>query len=183
MKTVLDVGSNIYDILPDTYQGWRRITLDIDPTCNPDIHMDARRIAYDWPSGKDTFDAVFASHFLEHIYRHEAPTVLAGFLHVLKPGGWAEIHVPNVGLLMRKAAVLSLDLEDFLYDSDAGPIRVVDVLFGYQKMVQESGQDWMCHRYAYSLKSMANLMAETEFRDVEFRAGNMEVIVIAYKRG
>src|SRR6266446_7887238 len=44
------------------------------------------------------FDAVYCSHNLEHYYRHDGATVLRGFLHVLKPDGFAEIKVPDAAL-------------------------------------------------------------------------------------
>ncbi len=102
--------------------------LDIDPKGSPDIVCDARRLTDLESAG---FDAVYCSHNLEHYYRHDVPLVLAGFLHVLKPGGFAHIRVPDLLAVMRKTLENQLDLEDTLYQAKAGPIMVLDVLYGY----------------------------------------------------
>ena len=97
MNKVLNVGGNNKSMaLRSYYTGWQHILLDIDAKGNPDIVLDARKLSQLPPS---EYDAVYCSHNLEHYYRHDAPYVLQGFLHVLKEDGFAHIIVPDIGEL------------------------------------------------------------------------------------
>ena len=130
MKKVLNVGGHSKEIaLPPQYDRFEQVLLDIDPAQRPDIVCDARQMTQRLEAG--TFDAVFCSHNLEHYYRHEVPRVLGGFLHVLKQGGFAQVIVPDIADVMRTCIERGLELEDVLYQSPAGPITVLDVLYGY----------------------------------------------------
>jgi len=87
MKRLLNVGGGSKSIpLPPEYAGFEHVLLDIDPSGKPDIVLDGRKIL---ELGAEQFDAIYCSHNLEHYFRHHVPKVLAGFFHVLKPGGFA----------------------------------------------------------------------------------------------
>ena len=110
MKKVLNVGGGNKAIpLPSQYQEFEHILFDIDPKGFPDIVGDARNL-FVLDGGQ--FDAVYCSHNLEHYYRHEVPTVLSGFLHVLKNGGFAHIRVPDIYAVMRIMLEKNLDIDD-----------------------------------------------------------------------
>ena len=62
----------------------------------------------------DTFDAIYASHVVEHLdYRNELKATLAGWHRVLVPGGKIYISVPDMdalaGLLLDKARLTKVD--------------------------------------------------------------------------
>ncbi len=100
MPSVLNVGGNSKETpIPEYFDGWHHLLLDIDATCNPDILCDARQLSGLEPG---QFDAVYCSHNLEHYYKHDVAKVLKGFLHVLKPNGFAEIRVPDLDSVMRR---------------------------------------------------------------------------------
>src|SRR3954470_24564590 len=106
-KRVLNVGGNAADIpLPPQYAGFEPLRLDIDPAVKPDVLCDGRELTR---LAAGQFDAVYCSHNLEHYYRHDVPKVLAGFLHVLKPGGFAHVIVPDIEEVMRIAVENRLD--------------------------------------------------------------------------
>ena len=93
-RRVLNVGGNSRRIpIPAHFSGWEHHLLDIDPAGAPDIVCDARELQA-LPAA--SYDAVYCSHNLEHYFRHDLPRVLAGFLHVLKPDGFADIRVPDM---------------------------------------------------------------------------------------
>src|SRR3954469_19036580 len=101
MRKVLNVGGNNREIpLPQEYRGWEQVMLDIDPASKPDILLDARNLTELPAAG---FEAVYCSHNLEHYFRHDLRRVLAGFLHVLKPEGFAHVLVPDIGAAIRSA--------------------------------------------------------------------------------
>ena len=74
-----------------------------------------------------TYDAIFCSHNLEHYFQHDAQRVVRGFAHVLKPDGFAHVNVPDIGKLFAQVTEKQLDVDDIVYESAWGPIRVRDV--------------------------------------------------------
>src|SRR5438045_1858589 len=91
---VLNVGGGSKEIpLPPHYADWEHVLLDIDPTAKPDVVCDARGLSA-LPAAE--YDAIYCSHNLEHYYKHDGIKVLRGFMHVLKPNGFAEIRVPDI---------------------------------------------------------------------------------------
>ena len=178
-KKVLNVGGNSKAIpLPAPYADYEHILLDIDPKGTPDLVCDARELATLEP---DQFDAVYCSHNLEHYYRHDVHKVLAGFMHVLKDDGFAHVVVPDIQEVMRLTVERGLDIEDVLYNSPAGPIRVLDVLYGYGKEIEESGQDFYAHKTGFTKKSLVKALQEAGFKKHFVRTGNLEITVFAFR--
>ncbi len=179
MRRVLNVGGNSKDIaLPPQYQDWENMLLDIDPRGKPDVLCDAREL--DKLPGL-AYDAVYCSHNLEHYYRHDVPKVLAGFRHVLKAPGFAHIRVPDMGEVMRQVVQKSLDIDDVLYQSPAGPITVRDVFYGYGPEIERSGNDFFAHKTGFTQKSLLKVLQACGFPFVFTMTGNLEVMALAFK--
>lgn len=178
-RKVLNVGGNSKAIaLPPQYADFEHLLLDIDPKFGPDIVCDARELRTLEPS---QFDAIYCSHNLEHYYRHDVPRVLAGFLHVLKDGGFAHIRVPDLNEVMRLKAERGLDLEDVLYQSPAGPITVLDVIYGHGIEIERSGQDFYAHKTGFTQKPLLAVLQKAGFSRAFTALGNIEVMAIAFK--
>ncbi len=181
MKTVLNVGGSSKAIaLPPQYAGFEHVLLDINPRGSPDIVCDARKLT---TLAAARFDAVYCSHNLEHYYRHDVRRVLAGFLHVLKDGGFAHIRVPDIQRVMQVAVERDLDLDDVLYQSRAGPIMVLDVLYGYSVEIERSGQDYFSHKTGFSQKSLVKALQDAGFSKTysAIDANIFEVHAVAFK--
>lgn len=179
MKKVLNVGGSSKAIqLPPQYAEFEHLLLDIDPKGPHDIVCDARNLTI-LEAGQ--FDAVYCSHNLEHYYRHDVARVLAGFLHVLKDGGFAQIRVPDINEVMRVTIERGLDIEDVLYESPAGPIMVLDVLYGYGVEIERSGQDFFAHKTGFTQKSLLKALQRAGFSRIHNVVGNLEIIALAFK--
>lgn len=181
MKKVLNVGGNSKEIqLPPQYAGYEHILLDIDPRNSPDILCDARKLTTLEPG---QFDAVYCSHNLEHYYRHDVQKVLAGFLHVLKADGFAHIRVPDIKEVMRLTIEEGLDIDDVLYESQAGPIMVLDVLYGYGIEIESTGQDFYAHKTGFTQKSLLEALLRARFAKCYSMAvaEQIEINAIAFK--
>jgi Methyltransferase domain len=179
VKRLLNVGGGNRGIpLPPVYQGWEHILLDIDPKGGPDLVCDARELTA-LPPGQ--YDAVYCSHNLEHYYRHDVPRVLAGFRHVLKEDGFAEIRVPDLADLMQTVVRRGLDVDDLLYQSPAGPITVRDVLYGLGVEIERSGNDFWAHKTGFTKKSLTAMLVRCGFPIVYNGTGNFEVAAFAFK--
>jgi len=180
LRTVLNVGGHDKRIsLPPPYSGFEQILLDIDPTVTPDILCDARELNKLAPK---QFDAVYCAHNLEHYYRHEVPRVLAGFLHVLKDEGFVQVVVPDIGEVMRRVVARNLDLEDVLYESPAGPILVLDVLWGWSAQIARSGQEFFAHKTGFTERSLVACIERAGFAKTYSTTGNLEIDVLAFRR-
>ncbi len=178
-RKVLNVGGNNKNIpIPSQYDGWEHVLLDIDPKGLPDVVCDARNLT-DLP-GAD-YDSVYCSHNLEHYYRHDVEKVLAGFFHVLKDDGFAYIRVPDMGELMQVVIQRGLDIDDFLYQSPAGPITVRDVIYGYGEEIERSGCDFYAHKTGFTQKSLKAKLLNAGFPVVFVRGGDLEISALAFK--
>lgn len=156
--------------IPEKYEGWNHILLDIDDGPDVDLVLDAREMI-NWVSvPPEGYDVVYCAHNLEHYYDHDLPTVLKGFAHWLKPGGQVHIIVPNLGQLICDMIDLKLDLEDVLYQSAAGPITPLDVIFGFRKEIEQSGQDFYAHKTGFTARRLHETLQKAGFEDVQVRA-------------
>ncbi len=178
-KKVLNVGGNNKSIpLPPQYAGFEHLLLDIDPTGQPDICCDARKLAT-LEAGQ--FDAIYNSHNLEHYYRHDVGAVLSGFRHVLKEGGFIQIRVPDMAEVFRRIVEGNLDIDDTLYQSAAGPIMPLDVIYGFQAQIERSGQEFFAHKTGFTQKSLMRALQRAGFTKVYSSVGNLEVNAVAFK--
>lgn len=179
MKKVLNVGGNSKKIpLPSQYADFEHLLLDVDPRGSPDIVCDARQLAT-LEAGQ--FDAVYCSHNLEHYFRHDVQRVLKGFLHVLKADGFVDIRVPDIKEVMRVTVEQNLDIDDILYQSPAGPIMVLDVLYGYSVEIERSGQDFYSHKTGFTQKSLEMALRKAGFSTIYCATENLEVLALAFR--
>lgn len=142
---------------------WRELRLDIDPSVMPDIVGD---IADMRGVPSESVDAVWSSHNIEHVFAHEVPRVFSEFLRVLRPGGKALVTTPDLQRAAERIA--SGRLEEPLYDSDAGPITPLDMVYGHGREISR-GFEFMAHRTGYTSGTLARKLREAGFADVRVR--------------
>lgn len=155
MSVVLDAGSGPESRAGERFPGWEIVRLDSDPDVSPDVVGDIRDI----PLPNETFDAVWCSHALEHLYEHEVPGALAELRRVLRPGGEIIVSVPDLRAVARE--IVEGRLTDTLYDSDAGPIRPLDVVYGFQPYVRR--EMLYAHRIGFDRVSLTAAMGAAGF--------------------
>jgi SAM-dependent methyltransferase len=127
------------------------------------------------------FDGVYCSHNLEHYFRHDVPKVLGGFFHVLKPGGFAQIRVPDLTELMRRVVQGKIDLEETLYVSAAGPVAPLDVIYGLGRQIETSGVDFFAHKTGFSDQSLTRAVERAGFSPNFAKVADLEINLIAFK--
>ncbi len=143
VKTLLHAGCGTGK-LPYGYQTFRETRLDCDAMVRPDVLSSIVAM----PMLKDeTFDRVFASHVVEHLYSHEVGMALAEFHRVLKPGGILEVFVPDLQAIGGKIALDQLDMPAYL--CSMGPITALDMLYGHRASIAK-GELAMVHRTGFT---------------------------------
>ena len=164
MSLLLHVGCGHERGVPVAqFQDWEQIRVDIDPTVGPDVVDDIRELSQ---FGNESADAVYSSHNLEHLSELEVPLALSSFCRVLRPGGIAFIMVPDFRLACEW--VSKGKGEDVIYNSPAGPITPVDMIFGYRPW---SANEWQRHRTGFTVSSLRTRMFSAGFRRVSVTEG------------
>jgi len=168
-KTVLNVGCGYppRQKLHPHFHGpeWREIRLDLDPAVGPDIVCSITDMR---PISASTIDAIWSSHNLEHLQRHEVPLALAEFIRVLKPQGLLLLTLPD---LQQVAQLVVEDrIEDQAYLSSSGPITALDMIFGHTASLAR-GNQLMAHRTGFTARMLQKVLVEAGFVQVSLRAG------------
>jgi SAM-dependent methyltransferase len=154
---------------------WQEVRLDIDPGVQPDIVSSITSMP---EVLSDSFDAVWSSHNLEHLFAHEVPLALREFHRVLKGNGLALLTMPD---LQRAAEFLAQGkFEETLYESPAGPIAAIDICFGLRTAIAR-GNHFMAHKTGFSAPSLGQKLVACGFHNVQVQRRNLELWAIAYK--
>lgn len=181
-KTILHVGPGHRESgakLPVAFQTpeWQEVRLDIDPANEPDIvgsMLDLAAVA------TASVDAVYSAHNIEHVHAHEVPTVLREFLRVLKPDGFLVITCPDLQTVC--ALVIEDKLTDAAYESPAGPVTPLDILYGHG-LALAAGHHYMAHKCGFTLKSLTAALRAAGFQTIagKRRVRGLDLWVVATK--
>ncbi len=144
---------------------WREIRVDIQAP--PDTGIPASLDVLSRAAGS-SFDAVWSSHAIEHLYAHEVPHVLRDMARVLRPEGFALVTCPDL------AAIAELigrgGLRKTAYMSPAGPITPLDMLFGHSASIA-GGRFSMAHRTGFTAERLMRLLAASGFSEIRIGHG------------
>jgi SAM-dependent methyltransferase len=181
MRTLLHVGcgsQNKSGLKGFDSDDWHELRFDIDPAVHPDIEgtltdMDA--------VGSGEIDAIYSSHNIEHVFPHEVHGVLREFHRVLKHDGIVVLTCPD--LLSVCQAVVNDRLMETLYESPAGPIAPIDILYGYRKDVA-NGRLHMAHRTGFTYSSLqdAFFKAGFKFNVGAARPSDFDLWIVSFKQ-
>lgn len=168
-KIVLNVGCGYHmpQRLHPHFQPpeWREVRLDIDPSVNPDILCSMTAMT---PVASESVDAVWSSHNLEHLHRHEVPVALAEFARVLKPAGLLLLNLPDLQQVAELVVADRLEHEGYL--SPSGPVTPLDMIFGHTLSLAR-GHSFMAHKTGFTPSTLGRLLVEAGFAEVRLRRG------------
>jgi len=168
MKKFLHVGCGRHtkiNTTPGFINGsWQEVRLDIDEAVNPDILSSVLELD---EIESESFDSVFTSHNIEHVYTHQIPIMLTGFLRILKGDGYVVITCPNV---LEAARLIRQDkLTEPAYISPAGPITPLDIMYGHTEALK-SGNEYMGHKTGFTPRSLGEALISAGFKTVALKA-------------
>jgi len=181
MKTLLHVGcgaDRINRTTPGFNDGsWKEVRLDINELNQPDVIGSMTDM-----SGVDSesIDAIFSSHNIEHLYIHEVSIALAEFKRVLKPNGFCVITCPDIQTVCELVA--QDKLMEAAYQSPAGPITPLDILYGHSNSIKD-GNTYMAHRCGFTQRSLSTVLKQSGYSSVAAmrRAKSFDLWAIASK--
>jgi ubiquinone/menaquinone biosynthesis C-methylase UbiE len=140
---------------------WEETRVDINPAVAPDIVASAMDL------GKiktGSYDLVYNSHNLEHVYAHEVPVVLRGFRRVLKKGGEVVITCPDIQSVA--ASIAEGNLEGVLYLANDIPISPIDIVYGHRGEIA-LGNEFFAHKTAFTDATLAAKLLHAGFKNVK----------------
>ncbi len=179
MKKLLHVGcgpKNKYETTKVFFADeWSETRLDIDKDVKPDIVTSMTDLSM---IEDEEFDAIFSSHNLEHLFAHEVELALKEFYRVIKKDGEIFITCPD----LERAAKEIVDgrLLETLYNSPAGPIAPIDILFGHRASIQ-AGKHYMAHRSGFTVKILLALLKGKGFGSMAGTTDQLNLYVLALK--
>ena len=155
---------------------WEEVRLDVDPAVGPTVIGSITDMKGIFPS--ESFDAVWSSHTLEHLFAHEVPIALGEFKRILKPDGFGLFMCPDLESVASHLAQHGAD--QVAYTSPAGPITPLDMLFGHQASVAQ-GRHYMAHKTGFTAERLGNLLLEAGFPTVNVRRDHhFEICALAF---
>lgn len=170
-RTVLNAGSGpasplrLHPVFRSSE--WAETRLDLNPDVAPDLLgsiVDLGRMVAD-----AAFDAIWCSHNLEHLYAYEVVPTLAKFRRALKPDGFALVTCPDLEAVSR--LVLEHGLDATIYESAAGPITCLDMIYGHIRSVAE-GNKLMCHHCGFTAKTLGAVALRAGFTEARVSAAD-----------
>lgn len=158
---VLHVGSGGVHVLGEhgfDQNEWEEVRLDINPSVQPDIVASMTNM---YQVKSSSFDAVYSSHNIEHLYPHQVSVALSEFKRVLKPTGFALILCPDIQAVAE--LIVQNKLTQPAYHTGAGfPISPLDMLYGWGESLKKE-QYHMAHHCGFTLDSLIHCCIEAGF--------------------
>lgn len=136
---------------------WEEVRLDPNPEVKPDVVG----TLLDMPSVKDaSFDAVFTAHSLERLYPHEVGKALANIVRVLKSDGY--LIVSTADIQSACALVAEDKLLEPAYESPAGPVSPLDILYGFRPALAAGFTQHAC-KCGFTSRALMGTLAQAGF--------------------
>jgi len=155
---------------------WQETRMDIDPHVQPNIVGSITDMKDLFDDG--SFDAVWSSHILEHLFAHEVAVALGEIKRVLKSDGFALVFCPDIESVARH--LLEHGADDVAYVSQAGPITPLDMLYGHIASIAQ-GRHFMAHKTGFTADRLGNLLIDAGFAKVTVRRDeHFEICALAY---
>ena len=131
----------------------KEVRFDIDPGVQPDIVGSVLELEKSFEP--QSFDVIWSSHVLEHLYAHDVFPTLRQFHRILKQDGFALLMAPDLEAVAH--FIVEQGIAAVAYQSPAGPIRPLDMLYGHSRAIEE-GHMHMAHRTGFTAERLRHLL-------------------------
>lgn len=136
---------------------WDEVRMDASLDNSPDIISTLADMS---TIENGAFDAVFTSHSLERLYPHEVGTALRNFHRVLADDGYMIIAAAD---LQSACALVAEDkLLEPAYESAAGPVSPMDIIYGFRPAIASGLEHFAC-KCGFTSRVLAGTIAQIGF--------------------
>ncbi len=137
---------------------WSEVRFDIDETVKPDYIGTMTDMSV---LESNSFDAIYSSHNIEHLFFHEVPIAMKEFHRVLKDDGFLYLRCPDLQTLGQYLA--DDKVHEPLYTSGLGPIATLDILYGLRSDLKK-GKHFMAHKTGFTARLLYGFFADAGFK-------------------
>ena len=125
--------------------------------------------------------AIVASHNLPRYFVHDVEKMLGDYHRILTDDGFVIAVCSDLKAI--SAVIMAQGVSGTVYESPAGPITALDLVFGHQDSLKQ-GLFSMAHRSGFTLESLIAAFEQAGFASVRglARVGQCDVWVIASKK-
>lgn len=151
------------------------LRVDLDESCNPHLVSDITKLT---ALPNESVDCVFSSHSLEHVHFHDLPACISEWYRVIKPLGEVRIVVPNlkaVGEMLSRGEILGT-----VYDSGAGPVLALDMIYGFRQYVKDSPQH-MLHKTGFTKESAEIILSSLGYTQFQVHEVEINLVIRLFK--
>jgi predicted SAM-dependent methyltransferase len=139
---------------------WEEVRVDLDPNNQPDILSSMTDLS---AIESNSIDAIYSSHSIEHLFAHEVSQALTEFNRVLNDDGFLILTCPDLQTVC--ALVADDKLTDTAYQSGAGPIAPIDMIYGHRTSIMQ-GNVFMAHKSGFTKKVLTATLLSVRFESV-----------------
>jgi predicted SAM-dependent methyltransferase len=157
---------------------WQEIRVDVDPKVKPDIVCST--VDMSAAVADNSVDAVWSSHTIEHLWDHEVLPAFSEFRRVIDDTGFLLLRCPDLRAIA--LALIEHGPEHVAYESPAGPITPLDMLYGHRMSVA-NGSIYMAHHTGFTEDRIGELLMEVGFAEVRTRTENLDLWTVAFAGG
>lgn len=162
----LGCGSSVKSDLPIEFHTFEEVRFDINPAVLPDIVGDVRDLKM---LGNESFQVVYASHVIEHLYSHEVIPAVHEWYRVLCPNGRLIVRCPDLEAVC--VFVVNHGLVGDMYMlADGTKIHPIDVIYGHIPGVMKHGPA-MQHKTGFTHSVLEDVLHYCGFPSVEMGGG------------
>jgi len=181
LKTVLHMG--ISSAVPERLHAsfskdqWQPVRMDNDVRVKPDITgtlADMKAVK------TGSMDAIWCHHLLQRFFLHDVEQGLRECYRVLKENGFLLMALPDGQTA--GAYLANNKPADPVYQSGAGPISALDMLYGYGPALRD-GKLHLAHRSAFTADMLGLMLRDSGFTNIRLERKKTEIQAVAYKLG
>ena len=157
---------------------WEEIRVDVDPRVKPDILCSTADLS--GAVADKSVDAVWSSHTIEHLHDHEVVPTFGEFRRVINDTGFLLLRCPDLRAIAQ--TLIEHGPEHVAYESPAGPITPLDMLYGHRLSVV-AGNNYMAHHTGFTEDRIGNLLLGTGFTEVRTYTEYLDLWTVAFAAG
>jgi len=140
---------------------WNEVRLDIDDAAKPDIKasmLDMSMIE------DNSFEAIFSSHNIEHVFSYQVITAFLEMFRVLKDKGFLVLSCPDIQQVSIAVAKGNLT-NPLYYTSSKVPISAIDILYGHGQSLKD-GNHYMAHKCGFTDRVLLGELNQAGFNNI-----------------